>query len=129
MPYSRKYQDYRNKRLREYRWANPEVSLLSLAKARAKRKKVPFSITKEDIKIPKRCPILGIKIMQARGRHSNSKHSPTLDRFIPAKGYVPGNVNVISRAANRIKCDSNVKQVEKLLRWMRVQEAKQKERR
>lgn len=119
----------RNRRLREYRWANPEVALLALAKARAKAKGVPFKIAACDIRIPKRCPILGIPIRRARGRHSSSIHSPTLDRFIPAKGYVPGNINVISRAANRIKNDATVKQIEKLLRWMRVQEAKQKERR
>ena len=48
--------------------------------------------------------MLGIKLdFSKQRRHETSDAAPTLDRVIDAKGYVPGNVRVISHRANRIK--------------------------
>lgn len=72
-----------------------------MAKHRAKRDGVPFEISVEDVVIPERCPMLGIPLFQANGvLHDNS---PTLDKKEGAKGYVLGNVRVISCKANRSK--------------------------
>lgn len=74
------------------------------AKYRAKTKGVPFSITPDDIIIPDECPALGIKLARSRaGTRAPAENSPTLDRIFPDKGYVPGNVIVVSNKANRIK--------------------------
>lgn len=85
------------------RLKNPEYFLYKSAKERAKRKNIPFSISVEDIIIPKVCPYLGIDL------HISNKNmtdfSPTLDRVNPALGYVRGNVVVVSWRANRIKSD------------------------
>lgn len=91
---------------------NPERRMLELAKARAKKSGLPFSITLADIVIPKTCPVLGIELRVARQGFSDN--SPTLDRANNDKGYVPGNVLVVSWRANRIKGDATVKELRAL---------------
>ena len=80
-----------------------EYTIYHSAKARAKQKLLPFTITLSDVSIPLVCPILGISL-QVNEKHMKD-NSPTLDRIYPEKGYVPGNVVVVSLRANRIKND------------------------
>ena len=77
---------------------------LSRARARAQKYDLPFSLTAEDIVIPTHCPVLGIPLSHGGGRMTDA--SPSLDKVIPALGYVPGNVVVISNLANRIKTNA-----------------------
>jgi hypothetical protein len=84
--------------------ANPEKTMLKWARQRARLFGLPFTITPEDIAIPERCPALGINLERgARGRAA----SPSLDRIFPELGYIPGNVVVVSFAANRIKSNAS----------------------
>lgn len=78
--------------------------MLRSAKGRATKSGVPFSISEQDISIPHSCPVLDIPILV--GQSKASDNSPSLDRIMPAMGYVPGNVEVISMRANRIKNDA-----------------------
>lgn len=59
--------------------------------------------------VPTYCPIFGIKLVPGVGRQS--PNSPSLDRIIPKKGYVPGNVQVISWRANSLKKDANLREL------------------
>lgn len=96
------------------RWhaANPGRRLFQCARLRAKDKVLPFNITVEDCAIPERCPILGIPLFHSRGFKGGPRaNSPTLDRIIPALGYVKGNVMVISHRANTIKTDATASEV------------------
>lgn len=83
--------------------------LYNSAQQRAHKKGIEFSLSVEDIEVPSRCPILGIelsKIWGAVDMNNNSRGAqPSLDRIDPRKGYVPGNVIVISYRANMIKGD------------------------
>lgn len=96
---------------------NPEMRMFLTARSRAHKKKIPFTITVEDIVIPEYCPVLGIKLERNGGK--NNPATPSLDKFIPAKGYVPENIHVISWRANWIKQDSTVDEIERLALWMR----------
>ena len=40
--------------------------------------------------------------------------SPSLDRIVPDRGYVPGNVRVVSDRANRLKGDRNLEELRRL---------------
>jgi hypothetical protein len=80
-----------------------EYTIYHSAKARAKQRNLPFTITISDIFIPAVCPVLGIPL-QANAKHMKDS-SPTLDRIYPEKGYIPGNAVVVSLRANRIKSD------------------------
>lgn len=92
---------------------NPVARLLTTAKHRAKKKGLNFNIDDSDIVIPEYCPILNIKLEIAQGRCT--RNSPSLDRIIPSKGYVKGNVWVISYRANTVKNDLTLDELKKAL--------------
>ena len=99
-------------RMRQRRAADPVGTMLARAKARAKETGVPFSIEPADVVIPARCPVFGEPLRRAVGTPDD--WSPELDRIEPAKGYVRGNVVVLSRRANRMKNDATIGEILRL---------------
>lgn len=97
---------------RERRGRDPIGVLLAAARQRARRKGVLFSICREDIRLPALCPVLGIALELAWGGRKDN--SPSLDRIDNRKGYIPGNMAVISWRANRIKSDANAEELQKV---------------
>ncbi|EHU5134485.1 TPA: hypothetical protein NKR24_002438 [Vibrio parahaemolyticus] len=87
--------------------------LVDNARRRAKRKGLECNITVEDISIPKSCPLLGVDFEFGDDGHLNL-HSPSLDRIDNSKGYIKGNVAVISVRANRIKSTLTLQELELL---------------
>lgn len=81
--------------------------LVHQAKNRAKQKNVPFDITESDIELVSDCPYLGIPLKQNLNEKGPSHNSPTIDRIIPEKGYVKGNVQLISHKANAMKYNAS----------------------
>ncbi len=51
--------------------------------------------------------------------------SPSLDRFVPALGYVEGNVALLCWRCNNLKRDASAEELERVVRWMRTQEGNQ----
>jgi hypothetical protein len=90
-----------------------EYKMLARAKSRAKKNNLAFNIELDDIVIPERCPLLGIKIESTEVR--NSPNSPSLDKIIPEKGYIKGNVWVISNRANTLKNDATLSELKTLV--------------
>lgn len=90
-----------------YSWRvkNPEKYIFQSAKARAKSSGIEFDISVEDIEIPEICPALGIPILIQAGKGA-SPNSPSLDRIDSSKGYVKGNIQVLSWRANNLKSDA-----------------------
>ena len=89
---------------RQYMRNNPERALLYAARKRANRSGLECTISQADIVIPARCPVFGFPLRWAVGRATEG--SPTLDRINNARGYIPGNVMVVSARANRLKSDA-----------------------
>jgi len=86
--------------------------LLSAARYRATQKNMEFTIIKEDIIIPDKCPLLGIDIIpNAKDR----KHSPSLDRIDSNRGYTPDNIWVVSSRANTLKNDATLQELQTLV--------------
>ena len=79
--------------------------MVTRAKNRAIEKGVAFNITREDIEFTNICPLLGIQLNWEGG--PRDKNTPSLDRIIPEKGYVKGNVRIISNLANMMKSYAN----------------------
>jgi hypothetical protein len=100
----------RDKRLR------PEKLILASAKQRARLHNLPFNLEVSDIVIPEVCPILSIKLKV--NSKANADDSPSLDRLIPALGYVKGNVAIISHRANVIKSYGTADEHIKIADWM-----------
>lgn len=80
--------------------------LLNGAKTRARKFKREFDLDACDIIIPEYCPILSIRLRPGAGKHNDG--SPTLDRIDNKRGYVRGNVRVISMRANRLKSNATL---------------------
>lgn len=108
----------------KYAKAHPERVLLRSACKRAKQRGTPFSITEADIHIPDVCPILSIPVDRGTGRIP-AHGSPSLDCLIPERGYVPGNVAVISHRANTIKNNATLEELKKVCSWYEKELAKQ----
>lgn len=106
----------RKRELRRLRLENDPISfMLESSKYRAKKKNLEHSITKNDISIPPFCPIFGIPLKI--GRSLPTGNSPSLDRIDNSKGYVKGNVIVISYKANTLKGTATVQELEKIVNF------------
>lgn len=113
-PEIRKRVKFRNFRLHRN---HPERFMFLRTKARSKKVGIEFDLKLEDIVIPEKCPLLGIKLemnKEQKGRGSALDSSPSLDRIDPKKGYVRSNVKVISMLANMIKSRATPDQIKLL---------------
>lgn len=100
---------------RQYDMSNWSRHLLTKAKTRCKKQGIAFDLTVADIPIPDICPVLGIPIFpSSSGRTWNT---PTLDRIIPEKGYIKGNVVVVSWRANSLKSDATLEEIRRLFNF------------
>ena len=78
--------------------------MLYQSKNRAKKRGLEFNLDECDIIIPEVCPLLDIPLYVENGVIGD--HSPSLDRIDSSKGYIKGNVWVISARANAIKSNA-----------------------
>ena len=84
---------------------------------------LPFDLSLGDVHIPDHCPVFGFKFVKGNTRgtkHGGNSKSPSVDRIIPSKGYVKGNVVVISLKANTIKETSSLKEMEDRLQRLKA---------
>jgi hypothetical protein len=106
--------------VKEWEKRNPLRSMFHKAKACAKPRGLEFTITLEDLVWPVHCPILGIKLCYERDKKTPHRDDyPTFDRWDNSKGYVPGNVFIISWRANRMKWHSTLEELEAIVRYMK----------
>ncbi len=93
---------------------NPEYVMYTRAKRNATSRGREFNLSVDDLPIPDICPLLGIEIKKGKGKLCDA--SPSVDRKDNTKGYVKGNVWVISNQANRIKSNASIEELELLLK-------------
>lgn len=62
------------------------------------------------------CPVLGLTMQFRTSKYIND-NNPSIDRFYPERGYIKGNVAVISWRANRIKNNASPDDLAKLSAW------------
>ncbi len=97
----------------------PEYFMFIGARSRAREQNLPFNLVLEDIVIPAVCPLLEIPLVVAKNCHTDN--SPSLDRICPEKGYVKGNIMVISFRANTIKSDATLSELKQLIKNWRIE--------
>ena len=86
--------------------------MLRHAKNRADKSNIPFNITLDDLIIPEKCPILETPLNWRESiRWEHPENVPSLDKIIPEKGYVKGNVCIISMMANTMKQNASFEQL------------------
>lgn len=86
--------------------------MVASARRRAKKKNLPFDINHDYIRsiVPSHCPIFGMPLEWSTQRGNGNialPNSPSLDRIDPSKGYIKGNIWIISHRANQIKSDAS----------------------
>ncbi len=106
-------------RMAERKIRDPIGVMLKRKRYNAERLGIPFDLASTDIVIPEFCQILGIRLAPIGSPDIDAR--PSIDRLDPSKGYVRGNVAVISNKANRIKSDGTAEHHERIAAWMRAQ--------
>ena len=92
-------------------------TLVSGARRRAVKKNLLFdidldyvrSLVGENAELASHCPVLGMPLDWSCHRNNGGKilpNSPSLDRIDSKRGYVKGNIWIISHRANTIKSDA-----------------------
>ena len=69
------------------------------------------------IEYPKVCPILRIELDWKAKGNGGQDNSPSLDRIDSTKGYVKGNVMIMSTLANRMKQNATPEQLNQFSRY------------
>ena len=123
-----RFQNY-NERRRELHKEDPRIRLRGGARGRAIEKGIEFDLpTYKDLpKCPTKCPILRIPLIVGSDKNSNgggTDNSPTLDRINNNKGYIKGNIQIISRKANQMKSNADLEDIRRLYLFMKKQKSK-----
>ena len=70
---------------------------------------IDFNIELEDIILPVKCPVLDIEFV--KGTKGDYQRTYSLDRIDNSKGYIKGNIWVISCLANTMKSSASIEQL------------------
>lgn len=96
----------------KYKTLNDKEYILKNIRANASRKGETTDITIDDIPtIPSFCPIFGIPISV---KNKNRNNAISVDRIDNTKGYVKGNIVLVSFKANVCKNSLSIDEIEKL---------------
>jgi hypothetical protein len=95
------------------------VSSVGGARTRSKYKDLAFDLTNDYVYsiAGDTCPVLGVPLSFG-GTRTMVENSSSLDRIDPSKGYVKGNVAVISFKANTIKSNANANEIRAVADWL-----------
>jgi hypothetical protein len=92
---------------------DPRKIMLMNARQRAKQKGLDFNIELSDIVITEMCPLLNIPMYVSDIKIGPNSYS--LDRIDSTKGYIKGNIMVISHKANTAKGNLSLNELELLV--------------
>lgn len=110
------------RRERSHRWFrthNATVSVMT-ARRRARKTNIPFNLGLHDFDVvPSECPCCGRSMIWGGDRDD----SPTLDRIIPSRGYIAGNVQWLCGQCNRRKADTTGDELMQLAIFVQKAEA------
>ena len=87
-----------------------EKSIYDRAKENSKRGGHEFNLEKSDIVTPIHCPYLGIELSYNK-KDGKLDNYCSIDRIDSTKGYVKGNVQVISHLANTMKSSATTEEL------------------
>lgn len=98
----------RNQRKYNKARLKPEQLIYHRVRISAKVRGLECDISAEDIILPEVCPYLGLKLQFNEGKAGRNSYS--VDRIDNTKGYIKGNIEVISYQANAMKQNASVEE-------------------
>ena len=115
--YHEKHRETNNKRSKQWRETNYRRATFNQIKYRAEKTGVLFDLTLDDIPpVPDVCPVFNTLLTVGQGK--SEPNSPSLDRIIPEKGYVKGNIVWLSMRANAMKNDGTAEEHRRIADWI-----------
>lgn len=116
----RAHPDYWRKKTRSVPF---KTMLCRRARARGRQRGLQSTIVWQDLVWPTHCPVLGLELDYAvrsgeRGTGAAQPNWPSLDRWDNTKGYVPGNVFVISFRANSLKNSATYEEILRVAKYL-----------
>lgn len=93
---------------------SPERHLLARIRQRQTKKfpGEPCDLEPEDLAIPSHCPVFGYRL-----RWESFWRRPTVDRIDSSKGYVRGNVLIVSQRANQLKSNATLDELRAIIKF------------
>lgn len=111
-------EDYLNNRKQKLiysdklRNTNPLEYIYGSRRYQAQKRGTPFEISIAEIIVPDTCPVFGTKFVR------KTASAMSLDRINNDKGYIKGNVQVLSRKANQMKSNATPEELLKFADWV-----------
>lgn len=105
-----------NPEARKRRRADIRKMMIEAAQSRAVKKGLDIDIVYTDILVPDECPVFKQPIRKSKGKAN--EFSPSLDRIDNSKGYIKGNIQVISNKANAMKGNSTIPELIQFAKWV-----------
>ena len=90
--------------------SSPEYRMFYKTKKSSRKNRREFNIDLEDIVIPSHCPYLNIELITDPNNSSQPNYY-SIDRMDSSKGYVKGNIQIISLLANTMKSNATTEQL------------------
>lgn len=105
------YREEISEQKRKSRLNNYEAEIYRKCRYRAEQRGLEFNLDISDIVIPDVCPILEVPFVY--GDKGDYSYSPSIDRIDNSKGYVKGNIQIISMKANTMKNSATLEELYK----------------
>ena len=106
-----KLSTHRIRRVYQNEYDKTRGYIIRNVKFSAKRRNIEFNLNFTDFELPKYCPILGVELEYRLEGGGNDSNHASLDRIDNSKGYIKGNVIIISRLANAMKNEASFTQL------------------
>ena len=90
-----------------------ERRIYNRAKSRAKQKGREFDLDLSDIILPEVCPVLGKPFV-----YGDPDWTYSIDRIDSNKGYIKGNINIVSNRANMLKNNATAEELKLILCYL-----------
>tara|TARA_R110000782_G_scaffold193620_1_gene283213 strand:- start:39 stop:521 length:483 start_codon:yes stop_codon:yes gene_type:complete len=117
------YRERTKENSKAWREANKDKLYFLSMKARAAKRGLEFNLEESDVTAVSVCPIFNVPLVRAAGKPA--WNSSSVDRIDNTKGYVKGNIQVMSYLANSMKRDATDEQLIIFAEWvLRTKERK-----
>jgi hypothetical protein len=97
----------------DWKKVSTEKKILNRTKTRSKEKNIEFNLELHDIVLPEKCPVFKKDFV-----YGDTNWTYSIDRIDNSKGYIKGNIQIISNRANRLKGDFSIEELKLIVEFL-----------